>query len=257
MKRLFLAIALVLTGCSDGSDEAPSGAQAAGYCAFGQTSSLFLIDQTTPYDDTDRAVITESIGTVVDQLGPGDRIVLATIGEHYTQSSRLINACKPGCPEGQGALDSMMGGCSSMKALADERQFMGQLAQTLAPAVQGSASADHSAIMSTIAQWTQAPPGGQPFAHVYIFSDMLENSQAVPWSEFRSMEPDAAMALAEKFRYLPAVQGADVRIVGFGRSHNPGRPPLDPELDARLRGFWTDYFRAGGASVTFEGAIRN
>ena len=155
MKRLFLAVALVLTGCSDSSGEAPAGAQAAGYCAFGQTSSLFLIDQTTPYDDTDRAVITESIGTVVDQLGPGDRIVLATIGEHYTQSSRLINACKPGCPEGQGALDSMIGGCSSMKALADERQFMGQLGQTLAPAVQGSASADHSAIMSTIAQWTQ------------------------------------------------------------------------------------------------------
>jgi len=138
-----------------------------------------------------------------------------------------------------------------MVALADERQFMGQLAQTLAPAVQGSASADHSAIMSTITQWTQAPPGGQPFDHVYIFSDMLENSQAVPWSEFRSMESDAAMAAAERFGYLPAVQGADVQIVGFGRSQ------LDPGPDARLRGFWTDDFRAGGASVTFEGAIRN
>ncbi|MEQ9436779.1 hypothetical protein [Hyphomonas sp.] len=256
MKRALLAVALVLTGCSGSSGSEP-GAQAAGYCAFGETSSLFLIDQTTPYDDTDRAVITESIGTVVDRLGPGDRIVLATISEHYTQSSRLINACKPGCPQGQGALDSMVGGCSSMKALADERQFMSSLAQTLAPAVQGSSSADHSAIMSTIAQWTQAPPGGQPFNHVYIFSDMLENSQAVPWSDFRSAEPDAAMALAEKYRYVPAVQGADVRIVGFGRSHNPGRPPLDPELDARLREFWAAYFLAGGASVTFEGAIRN
>jgi hypothetical protein len=256
MRRLLLAVALVLAGCSGASDAKP-GAQAAGYCAFGSTSSLFLIDQTTPYDDTDRAAITESIGTVVDQLGAGDRIVLATIGEHYTQSTGLINACKPGCPDGQGALDSMMGGCSSMKALADERQFMGSLAQTLAPAVQGSASADHSAILSTIAQWTQAPPGGQPFTHVYIFSDMLENSQAVPWSEFRTMQPDVAMAAAEKFRLLPSVRGADVRIVGFGRSHNPGRPPLDPELDARLREFWADYFRAGGASVTFEGAIRN
>jgi hypothetical protein len=257
MKRILLAGALVMTGCSGSSGEAPSSAQASGYCAFSRSSSLFLIDQTTPYDDTDRAVITESIGTVVDQLGPGDRIVLATIGEHYTQSTRLINACKPGCPEGQGALDSMMGGCSSMKALADERQFIGQLAQTLAPAVQGSASADHSAIMSTITQWTQAPPGGQPFSRIYIFSDMLENSQAVPWTEFRSMEPDVAMAQVEKYHLLPAVRGAEVRVVGFGRSHNPGRPPLDPELDARLRAFWGDYFRAGGASVTFEGAIRN
>ncbi|KCZ57554.1 hypothetical protein [Hyphomonas chukchiensis] len=256
MRRVLLAVALVLAGCSGSSGSEP-GAQAAGYCAFGKTSSLFLIDQTTPYDDTDRAVISESIGTVVDQLGPGDRIVLATIGEHYTQSARLINACKPGCPDGQGALDSMMGGCSSMKALADERQFMGSLAQTLRPAVQGSSSADHSAIMSTIAQWTQAPPGDQPFTHVYIFSDMLENSQAVPWTEFRSMAPDAALKVAEKFNYLPAVRGADVRIVGFGRSHNPGRPPLEPELDARLREFWAEYFREGGASVTFEGAIRN
>lgn len=256
MKRALLAVALVLTGCS-GSAGNGLGAQADGYCAFGQTSSLFLIDQTTPYDDTDRAVITESIGTVVDQLGPGDRIVLATISDHYTKSSRLINACKPGCPEGKGALDSMVGGCSSMKALADERQFMASLVQTLAPAVRGSSSFDRSAIMSTIAQWTQAPPGGQSFSSVYIFSDMLENSQALPWSDFRSMEPDAAMALAEQLRYVPAVQGADVRIVGFGRSHNPGRPPLDPELDARLREFWTVYFYAGGASVIFEGAIRN
>jgi hypothetical protein len=57
---------------------------------------------------------------------------------------------------------------------------------------------------------------------------------------------------------LPAVDGATVRIVGFGRLHDPGRPPLAADMDARIRTFWSDLFKAGGAtSVTFEGAIRN
>jgi hypothetical protein len=44
----------------------------------------------------------------------------------------------------------------------------------------------------------------------------------------------------------------------FGRLHDPGRPPLAADMDARIRTFWSDLFKAGGAtSVTFEGAIRN
>ena len=39
------------------------------YCAAGKTTSLFLIDRTTPPDAMDRSVMMDSLATVVDSLG--------------------------------------------------------------------------------------------------------------------------------------------------------------------------------------------
>lgn len=227
------------------------------YCAAGKTTSLFLIDRTTPPDAMDRSVMMDSLATVVDSLGHGDRIVVATIGPHYTNTERLVNACKPGCPDNQGAVDYMLGQCSAMQAKADERVFMGKLVQALEPVTEQPDESATSDIVRTIAQWTQNPPGGRTFSTVYIFSDMLENSQLLPWREFKAEDPEKSMETVQKYRLTPDLPGADVRIVGFGRSHNPGRPPLDPEVDFRVRTFWKDYFAAGGATASFEGSIQN
>lgn len=256
MRLAAACLLVVVAACDPGVGGAAANSKAK-YCEIGEQSSLFLIDRTTQYDDTDQRVIIESIGAVIDGLGAGDRIVLATIGAHYSQSVRLANECKPGCPKNQGPLDSMVGGCSAMIAQADLRGFKTQLVKSVGPLATNAEEAKNSDIAGTIAQWTHAPPGGKPFTSVYIFSDMLENSQGLPWSSFKAMTPEKAMGLVEKFKQLPDVKGADVRIVGFGRLHDPGRPPLPAELDARLRTFWTSYFEAGGArSVSFEGAIR-
>jgi hypothetical protein len=64
------------------------------------------------------------------------------------------------------------------------------------------------------------------------------------------------MEIVERYRLLPSVRGAQVRIVGFGRLHDDERTPLSPELDQRLRDFWSRYFRRGGASdVSFDNTI--
>jgi hypothetical protein len=256
MRRLAAAcLFAAVAACEPGAGGASNSK--AKYCEIGDQSSLFLVDRTTQYDDTDQRVIIESIGAVIDGLGVGDRIVLATIGSHYSQSASLANDCKPGCPQNQGPLDSMVGGCSAMIAQADLRGFKTDLVKSLGPLTTTAEEAKNSDIAGTIAQWTQAPPGGRPFTSIYVFSDMLENSQGLPWSQFKAMAPDKAMELVERFKLTPSAKGAAVRIVGFGRLHDPGRPPLPAELDARLRTFWTTYFQAGGAtSVSFEGAIR-
>jgi hypothetical protein len=255
MRALAAACLFAVAACDPGAGGASN--TKAKYCEIGDQSSLFLIDRTTQYDDTDQRVIIESIGAVIDGLGAGDRIVLATIGSHYSQSERLANECKPGCPANQGPLDSMVGGCSAMIAQADLREFKSTLVKSVGPLTTTTEEAKKSDITGTIAQWTKAPPGGKPFTSVYVFSDMLENSQGLPWASFRAMTPEKALELADRFKVLPEVKDAEVRIVGFGRLHDPGRPPLPAELDARLRTFWTAYFQAGGAaSVSFEGAIR-
>ncbi|MEZ5945527.1 MAG: hypothetical protein R3C13_06375 [Hyphomonas sp.] len=254
MKYLFLAAGLaLLSACSP--HEGAGGPY--DYCAAGKTNSLFLIDRTTPADSMDKSVMMDSLATVVDGLGHGDRIVVATIGEHYTGTERLVNACKPGCPDNQGAVDYMLGQCSAMQAKADERVFMAQLVKALEPVTTDAEEAKTSDIVRTVAQWTQNPPGGRAFSTVYIFSDMLENSQVLPWREFKASEPEASMETVEKYRLTPDLPGADVHIVGFGRSHDPGRPPLDPDVDFRVRTFWKEYFAAGGATVSFEGTIQN
>ena len=244
---------LSLAACSPG--EGAGGAF--DYCDVGQATSLFLIDRTTQADATDKSVMMESLATVVDGLGSGDRIVVATIGPHYTNTERLVNACKPGCPENQGVVDYMLGQCSAMQAKADERVFMQELVRALEPVTRQAEEAPSSDILRTIAQWTQNPPGGRSYATVYIFSDMLENSQVLPWQTFKSQSAAESVATAQQYQLVPHLPGAEVRIVGFGRSHDPGRPPLDPDTDLRLRTFWTDYFAEGGAMTSFEGRIQN
>lgn len=247
------ACAAALTACSP--KEGAGGAF--DYCDAGKATSLFLIDRTTQADATDRSIMMESLGTVVDGLGSGDRIVVATIGPHYTQTERLVNACKPGCPENQGAMDYMLGQCSAMQAKSDERVFMQQLVRALEPVTRQAEEAPTSDIVRTIAQWTHNPPGGRTYSTVYIFSDMLENSQVLPWRTFKTQPAEESLATAEEYQLVPDLPGADVRIVGFGRSHDPGRPPLDPDVDLRIRTFWTEYFAEGGATTSFEGAIRD
>lgn len=226
------------------------------YCQYGSRSSLFLVDRTTPYDETDRRVIIDSIGAVVEGLGAGDRIVVATIGPHYSQSERVIDECKPGCPPARGPLDAILTRCRSMVAMQDNQGFRARLRARIRPLTQSTVEAPNSDITGTIAQWSQHPPGNRRFTNVYIFSDMLENSQAIPWRDFRSMSAEAMMSAVQRYRLVPAVRDAEVRIVGFGRLHDPGRPPLPADLDLRLRSFWRGYFSAGGArEVSFEGSI--
>jgi hypothetical protein len=195
----------------------------------------------------------ESLGSVIDALGPGDRFVLATIDGHYSLSNQLANDCNPGCPK----TNDLFSDCSPIRATKDKKAFKARLAAAVAPLMQPFADATKSDITGTIAQWTQHPPGGHAFTSVYVFSDMLENSQALPWSQFQTMTADKVMEVVSKYRLTPAVSKVDVRIVGFGRLHTPGRPLLPADLDARLREVWAAYFNAGGAqSVNFEGAIR-
>lgn len=228
----------------------------ADYCRYGRQSSLFLIDRTTPYDDADEHILLGSAGAIVDGLAPGDRLVVSTIGAHYSASRRVFNACRPGCPETSNPLGDLATGCAAMTALRDERVFRARLIAALRPLMRNSTNDTGSDITGAIAQATRRPPGGRTYANVFIFSDMLENSQALPWSQFARQSAAQSMAEVTRFDLTPAVRGANVRIVGFGRLHNDRRSPLPAELDQRVRGFWASYFHAGAArNTSFETSI--
>jgi hypothetical protein len=254
MRYVIFAAALCLSffsiaGCSQAQ-------QRTDYCRYGDQSSLFVIDRTTPYDETDRRVLMESAGAVVDELGIGDRLIVITIGAHYSASQQVFNACRPGCPETDNPLGDIVTGCASMIALRDERDFRRRLVQALRPLTTNIVNDRGSDITGTLAHVTQRPPNARPFATVSIFSDMLENSLALSWAQFSGQSEAQSMDVVERYRLLPNVRGAQVRIVGFGRMHDDERTPLPPDLDQRLRDFWSSYFTRGGArSVSFDTRI--
>lgn len=245
---LLLMVVGGVLGCSPSA-----GAQTPDYCRYGSRSSLLLIDRTTPYDANDRQILLESVGAVVDHLQLGERLVVATISAHYSESQSVISACRPGCPDANGPLGDLAGNCSSVLALRDARRFRAQLITALGPVMDNSRDEPFSDITGTIAQATQHPSGGRPFAAVFIFSDMLENSQALPWRQFRDMDAQSALAVVRQYGLTPAVRGAQVRIAGFGRLNDPARSPLPADLDQRVRQFWEAYFAAGGSQpASFE-----
>ncbi len=226
------------------------------YCRYSTRSTLFLIDRTTPYDANDHRVIAESIGAVVDHLETGDRLVVATIGAHYSDSARAFNGCVPGCPVSGNFFTDTLGECRAVIAQRDRRLFRARLLAAVRPLTNNPDEQPFSDITGTVAQATQHPMGGRGYSRLYLFSDMLENSQALPWRAFRSQPVEASMAIVTQNSLVPAVRGVDVHIAGYGRLHDPGRPFLPAELDRNVRGFWRAYFAAGGAgAVEFEAAF--
>lgn len=251
LASLILTAGFMLTplGCAAAQDRTD-------YCRYGRQSSLFLIDRTTPYDDTDQHVLLESAGAIVDGLGIGDRLVVVTIGAHYSMSRRAFNECRPGCPETTSPLGDLATGCAAMSALREERLFRARLIAALRPLMRNTTDDIGSDITGAIAQATRQPPRGRAYANVFIFSDMLENSQALPWRQFAQQSAAQSLSVVTRFDLTPAVRGANVRIVGFGRLHDAHRSPLPAELDQRIRGFWASYFHAGAArGASFESSI--
>ena len=88
-----------------------------------------------------------------------------------------------------------------------------------------------------------------------IYSDMLENSQVLPWARFSSASPAENLALARRSGFVPNLRGASVQVVGFGLSHSRSQPALTDEQDRNIREFWRLYFAAGGATVSYRTAI--
>jgi hypothetical protein len=92
---------------------------------------------------------------------------------------------------------------------------------------------------------TIAPKQG---AEVYIFSDLIENSEYIPGGAFRE-EPNAALiGRIEADNFLPSLQGAAVKIFGVGRGGGEERTPLSVPRLNKLLDFWNTLFERSGAS---------
>lgn len=246
-----IAFSMLLAACSGPAGSGFVNRTPDDYCTLSDRSTLFLIDRTTTFDAGDQTLLMESLGSVVDRLETGDRIIIATISDHYSKTRRLANACKPGCPAGGGVVDEIVGSCSTMKAKQDQQQFMGSLAASLREIINTAEDASGSDIIRTIGHWSGSN-AARPYTSIIVYSDMLENSDMIGWGKFSARPEDELMGIVSQHGAGAKTPGTDIRVIGYGRLHDKARSPLPAALDAKLRGFWTRYFFEGGGQVEFS-----
>jgi hypothetical protein len=189
----------------------PGGADAAGrqdYCSFSQHTTLMLVDRTTAYDLTDQEVFKSSLRRLQGSLEVGDRLIIQTITGSYTESRKVFDDCMPGCPE-TGLMEWLTGSCRDVIATSDRNAFLKRAATVVRQMLNEVKSFETSDIAQTIAETTReisASPDRQ-ITRLIVFSDMIENSRALPWSRLQSGQPKALTETLNGLGIKPSLEG--------------------------------------------------
>lgn len=217
-------------------------------CAAGAATTFILLDVTTRYDDIDRQVLTASLGKVLDGVEGGERLYIATVEDRFTHSRRLVEACVPYCPP-LSFLQQMFSSCTEGMLAERRKELAATLRAALAGVLDGSAEQPASDILRTIYYNVSELEGGAAGRlNLFVFSDMLENSELLATRAFFALKPDAFVRRVRAAGVLPAMPGADVRVFGVGRSSKAARPDLSAPEMAKLDALWQAYFEAAGAT---------
>ncbi len=225
------------------------------YCSpAGRTSSLVLIDRTSPYtrtgEDHQGQRIAAGIDAIFSSLNTGDRLSIATIERHRALSSIVFDSCFPGCDLRQRS-PLPFSDCPEATIELRRRNFRSELYAAVYPLLENTTDQPNSDIAGTIYQTVQQ----HPYSRVYLFGDMLENSAILPWARFSSQPPEENFAVVRNNGFVPSLRGASIQVVGFGLLFTHHHPPLTEAQDRNIREFWRLYFGAGGATISYRSAI--
>jgi hypothetical protein len=228
---------------------APAAQAADDYCSYGHGTAVLLVDRTTAFDGTDKTLFLQALDGLIAGLGPGDRLVLFTMTGAYTESRKLFDRCKPACPE-QGFFTGLMSSCRPVLARSENVAFTRELAQTLAGLLQKPEETRFSDLFRTVAEAVRAYGSGpQKLRAVIMFSDLIENSPLLPERELKRLPPAEVLERLRANGVQARLDGASVRVFGFGRDDSPGRPPLPQAVRQRIAEAWRAWFTAGGAGA--------
>src|SRR6266403_2731387 len=67
------------------------------YCKSDGRVALFLVDITTPYDQTDKDLIVKATDKILASLAGGEKVIIRTITDSHTRSEQLVERCIPFC----------------------------------------------------------------------------------------------------------------------------------------------------------------
>jgi hypothetical protein len=218
-----------------------------GYCSASAYRVLLLVDITTPYDSQDKQILVDGLQNIVGKLGDGDRIVIRTIADSYTHTEKLIDRCMPYCPP-MTFWESLFSTCTGGLILNHKRALIAEIRTSVRGRLDRFKELEHSEIIGTISQSAKEVLSPKQGAKVYIFSDLIENSDYIPGDVFWEESNEVLIIKIEADRLVPNLHGATVKIFGVGRGGGSERTPLPiPRLN-KLLDFWNKLLARGGAA---------
>ncbi len=206
---------------------------------------LVLIDITSALDQRARDLLNDGVQTVLAQLQPGERLRIATITDQVTTSTKLVEQCVPWCPSG--LIDILLGSCTEGLLRVENRRLQSEVEVALRANLTATSDLPYSEILRTISANAQLR---NPHRHLelYVFSDLIENSEFIPGKEFWSTPARKLLARLSDTRLVPRLSDTTVHAFGMGRGGSGERKALPPARMAILTGFWTAYFEAAGTT---------
>ena len=145
-----MARALLVMLCLTLAAGMAAAEEARDYCAFGERSSLFIMDRTTQFDPADEKTLIGLLEGFYNALAAGERVLIVTIGAAATDMKVVFDECRPGCPSGR-LLDRLVSACRPIAALGDLQGFEGRFIAAVAGAVKAYQEAPASELFRSIA----------------------------------------------------------------------------------------------------------
>lgn len=217
------------------------------YCRAKSPIVVFLIDITTPYDQTDKDAIVRTTDNILSSLKGGEKIIIRTIADSHTRSERLIEGCVPFCAA-NGTLDRLFN-CSDGVIRTDLERLRANVIGALKKRLSNFEELPHSDIVRTIYSVSNNEANKGQQLVVYIYSDMVENSDYFPSRYLFSYSLKKLLDGLKIYKLMANLRGAEIHVSGVGRSDSKDRRPLTIKESNKLKEFWFAYFKECGAET--------
>jgi hypothetical protein len=217
-----------------------SPAFAFNYCSQSDKVSYFFVDMTTPFDKVDQTRLAMALDKISETLEAGETLIVRTIDETARDSSQVFKACMPRCAE-QGILEQ----CNVTRARVERSRFNVTLGKAIQTLQEEQYQRRMSPILMTLVEHVR--PDGT-LNHVFIYSDMIENSDILPFRQEGYLEAlRSTMAKLDSLGAEAQLDGASVMIFGFGQFHDLQRTSLSTFFRLELAQAWDNYLKKAGA----------
>jgi hypothetical protein len=253
--RLALVAGLLLAAMLSPGAPAIAAGMTTKYCSASADNVVVYVDRTTNYDAKDKQDLLDGVSKIFASLNGGERFSVRTIADSFTASQSLIDECVPVCVSKGFLGDLFSSDCTEGVAINDRNHLRDRVVQQLETLLNAYSDLPYSEIVRTIALTaTSEIKSGQP-NRLFLFTDLLENSQYLPGKDFLNKPNAELLTQITADHLVPDLSGAEVRVFGVGRSGLPGRPPLNQHLLGKITNFWTQYFTAAHATIQIQAAL--
>lgn len=228
---LFTALCLVSTASAQSFIEGCVKAEAHEHITF------LLVDKTDSVSDPQN--LKQTLEATKEGVRPGERLLVGVIGAKGSETRVIIDVTRPQSSVWE----------SAMKIRAKEKHFSECIQKAEGVLAQSGEAKKTSAILETLSfvASTLASDSAKSKRAV-VFSDMIQNSEALSFYAAKSVDSDAAMKSVEKAAMVWPFAGIDVYVAGVGGN-------FTDERARQVEQFWRKYFAKAGAQLKLYGPV--